>query len=123
MADKNILTSQPVEHIGPPPHIKRNLVLVAGSVVVGGLMGLLYWHWGQADRAAIDELQRFRQQMATQCKDEQFLRPAQPELNALYADSSRMQSVVHAQLRTLQRGQVDCENILKSIKSVDFPVE
>lgn len=49
--------------------------------------------------------------------------PAQPELNALYADSSRMQSVVHAQLRTLQRGQADCEHILKSIKSVDFPVE
>lgn len=74
MADKIILKSQPVEHIGPPPHIKRNLLLVAGSVVVGGLMGLLYWHWGQSDRAAIDELQRFRQQMASQCRDEQFAR-------------------------------------------------
>lgn len=123
MADKIILNSQPVEHIGPPPHIKRNLLLVAGSIILGGLMGLLYWHWGQADRAAIRELGTFRQQMATQCKDEQFARPPQPELNALYADSSRMQAMVQAQLRTLGRGQADCEQILKSIKSVDFPVE
>lgn len=123
MAEKSAITNQPVEHIGAAPHMKRNLLLVAGSVVMGGLMGLLYWHWGHSDQAAVAELQRFRQQMAVQCNQEQFARPPQPQLSSLYADSSRMQTVVHAQLRSLQRGNADCEQILKSIKSVDFPVE
>lgn len=123
MADNINFMNQGIEHIGDAPHSKRNLLVLAGIVLGGGLMGLIYWHWGQSDNAAIAELQRFRQEMATQCKQEQFARPPQKGLNSLYADSSRMQAVVHAQLGNLQRGHADCEQILRSIKSVDFPVE
>lgn len=123
MADQISNMSFGVEHIGDAPHSKRNLLVLAGIVLGGGLMGLIYWHWGQSDSAAVVELQRFREQMATQCKQEQFARPPQKGLSSLYADSSRMQAVVHAQLGNLQRGHADCEQILKSIRSVDFPVE
>lgn len=123
MADNVNLMNMGVEHIGDAPHRKRNLLLLAGIVLGGGLMGLIYWHWGQSDSAAAVELQRFREQMATQCKQEQFARPPQKGLSTLYADSSRMQAVVHAQLGNLQRGNADCDQILKSIRSVDFPVE
>ena len=58
-----------------------------GIVVGGGLMGLLYWHWGNTDKVAIQELQHFRQEMATQCKQDQFAKPAPKELSSLYADS------------------------------------
>jgi hypothetical protein len=123
MSSTNAVQNSAPVRIGDTPHSKRNLMVVAGIVVGGGLMGLLYWHWGKTDNLAIQELQQFREQMATQCKQEQFAKPAPKELNSLYADSSRMQSVVHAQLGRLERGQADCEQILKTIKSVDFPVE
>lgn len=123
MTSKHAAQNSAPVHIGDTPHSKRNLLTVAGIVVGGGLMGLLYWHWGKEDHVAIAELQQFRQQMATQCKQDQFARPAPKELSSLYADSSRMQRVVHAQLGHLERGQADCEQILKSIRSVDFPVE
>ena len=123
MANQDALNSPDGEHIGNTPHSKRNLLLVGGLVVGAGLIGLFYWQGGKSDTAAIAELQSFRQAMATQCKLEQFARPAAAQLSGLYADSSRMQAVVHEQLGNLQRGKPDCDHIIKSIKSVDFPVE
>jgi hypothetical protein len=123
MADKDALKDIPGEHIGGEHHSKRNLLIAVGLVVGGGLMGLFYWQSGKSDSVAIAELQHFRSAMATQCKQEQFARPAPKELNGLYADSSRMQAVVHEQLGSLERGQANCDQIIKTIKSVDFPVE
>jgi hypothetical protein len=123
MSSKNVPQNSAPVHIGDTPHSKRNLLVVAGVVLGGGLLGLLYWHWGKTDNLAIQELQHFREQMVTQCKQTQFAKPSPKELNSLYADSSRMQAVVHAQLGRLERGQADCEQILKTMKSVDFPVE
>ena len=123
MANQDAGRDVPGEHIGGEHHSKRNILLVAGLVVGGGLIGLFYWQSGKSDSAAIAELQNFRAAMATQCKQEQFARPAPQQLNGLYADSSRMQAVVHEQLGNLQRGQANCDTIIKSIKSVDYPVE
>ena len=123
MADTNVARDITTEHIGAAHHPKRNLLLVAGLVIGGALIGVFYWQSAKSDSAAIDELQHFRAAMAAQCKQEQFARPAPKELNALYADSSRMQAVVHEQLGTLQRGQPNCDHIIKTIRSVDFPVE
>lgn len=123
MANQNAGNSPDGEHIGTTPHGKRNLFILGGALVAAGLIGVFYWQGGKSDTAAIAELQSFRQAMATQCKSEQFARPVTPQMNGLYADSSRMQAVVHEQLGNLQRGQPNCENIIKSIRSVDFPVE
>ena len=123
MANQDAVQSPAGEHIGNTPHSKRNLLIVGGLVVSAGLIGLFYWQGGKSDTAAVAELTSFRKEMATQCKSEQFARPAAPQLSGLYADSSRMQAVVHEQLGNLKRGRADCEQILKSIKSVDFPVE
>jgi len=123
MADQDAAKNTDGEHIGNTPHSKRNLLLVGALVVGAGLIGVFYWQGGKSDTAAIAELQSFRQAMATQCKSEQFARPAPQQLNGLYADSRRMQAVVHEQLGNLQRGQPNCDHIMKTIKSVDFPVE
>ena len=123
MADQVAGNSPDGEHIGNVPHSKRNLLIAGGALVAGALIGLFYWQGGKSDTAAIAELQSFRQAMATQCKSEQFARPAAPQLNSLYADSSRMQAVVHEQLGNLQRGQPNCENIITRIRSVYFPGE
>jgi hypothetical protein len=44
-------------------------------------------------------------------------------MSSLYTDSSRMQAVVNEQLGILQHGHPNCEQIVKALKSVDFPVE
>lgn len=110
-------------HIGTAPHGKRNGLLAIGALGAAALIGLFYWQSAKSDTAAAEELVSFRQSMATQCKQEQFARPVAKGLSDLYADSSRMQAVVHEQLGSLKRGQPDCDQIIKSLKSVDFPVE
>jgi len=123
MVEKNIAQNSPGEHIGVLPHPKRNLLLGGGVVISAALIGLFYWCGGKSDVSAIEELHSFRQAMATQCKQEQFARPPVKGLEGLYVDSSRMQAVVHEQLGSLRRGQVSCEQIVKSLKSVDYPVD
>lgn len=123
MADKDVLKDQESEHIGTAAHPKRNLLIGVGVLVVGGLIGFSYWRGGQSSDAAMAELGRFRQEMATQCKSEQFARPAQAGLDRLYAESSRMQAVVMEQSGALKRGQANCDQILRALKSVDYPIE
>jgi hypothetical protein len=115
--------NQPGEHIGTAPHPARNLLLGAAALAAVGLVGLYYWNSARSDASAIKELQDFRQTMADKCKQEQFARPASRQLEGVYADSSRMQAVVHEQLGKLQGQQVDCDPVMKALKSVDFPLE
>lgn len=123
MVPNNAAQDPPGEHIGVLPHPKRNLLIGGGVVISAILIGVFYWQSGKSDAAALAELHGFRQAMATQCKQEQFARPAVKGLEALYANSSRMQAVVHEQVGNLQRGQMSCEQIVKSLKSVDYPVQ
>lgn len=123
MTENDTLKKSPEERIGTSSHSTRNLALAGGLLGAIGLITLFYWRTGKSDEVAIEELQTFRSAMATQCKQEQFAKPPQKELNSLYADSSRMQAVVREQFGSLQRGQPNCEQILKTLKSVDFPVE
>jgi hypothetical protein len=109
--------------IGTAPHPARNLLVGVVSVAAVGLVALFYWSSSKSDASAIKELHGFRQAMHDKCKHEQFARPASPQLESLYADSSRMQAVVHDQLGTLQRSPVDCDHVMKALKSVDYPVE
>ena len=113
----------PAEHIGAAPHPARNLLLGAAALAAVGLVGLYYWSSAKSDASAIKELQGFRQVMADKCKQEQFARPVSRQLESVYADSSRMQAVVHEQLGKLQGQQVDCDPVMKALKSVDFPLE
>jgi hypothetical protein len=123
MADKGASANEAVEHIGSAAHGKRNTLIGAGAVVAAALIGVFYWQGGKSDDVAIAALVSFRQAMATECKSEQFARPINPGLSGLYADSSRMQAVVTEQLAILKRGQPNCDQILKTLRSVDFPVE
>jgi hypothetical protein len=123
MVDKSNVQEVAGDPIGTAPHPMRNLLIGAAILAIAGLIGLFYWRGGKSDDAALVELQQFRQAMATQCKQEQFAKPIPKGLSSLYADSSRMQAVVHEQAGNLQRGQANCEQIVKSLKSVDFPVE
>jgi len=61
--------------------------------------------------------------MAAECKLDQFAKPPDTQLLALYADSSRMQGVIAEQSGILRRGQPNCDHIVKVLKSVNYPVE
>jgi predicted negative regulator of RcsB-dependent stress response len=123
MADNNGSANEAVEHIGNAAHGKRNGLLAAGVLGAGALIGLFYWQGNKSNDAAIVALQSFRSAMATDCKSEQFARPLAGGLGSLYADSSRMQAVVVEQLGILRRGQPNCDQIIKALKSVDYPIE
>src|SRR4051812_39834901 len=109
MAETTVSQGSQVEHIGAAPHPARNLMIGAGAVALAGLIGLYSFFTGRADKGYAAELDRFRQQMTTQCKMDQFAGPTNPELASLYADSSRMQTVVQQQLAALDRGKIDCD--------------
>ena len=61
--------------------------------------------------------------MAAECKLDQFAKPVDAQLLALYDGSSRMQGVIAEQTGILKRGQPDCDRIVKVLKSVSYPVE
>lgn len=123
MADNKIAANEAVEHIGAEAHGKRNTWMVVGGLVAAAVVGLFYWQGGKSDDAAVLALHSFRATMATECKQDQFARPMTAGLDAIYADSRRMQAVVTEQLGILKRGQPNCDQIVKALKSVDYPVE
>lgn len=123
MTNKQVMQDSPEVHIGSAPHPKRNLLIAAGLVIGGALIGLFYWESDKSSTIAIDELHQFRQEMAHRCNLEEFARPSPTQFNEVYADSSRMQKVVHEQYNSLKRDQTSCDQVLKAIKSVDYPVE
>lgn len=121
--DKAPANNDAVEHIGSEPHKKRNLLVAVGIVLGAALIGLFYWREAKSDDIAVAELQQFRQAMASQCQQAQFQKPATEELNKLYADSSRLQAVVVEQGGVLKRGQANCDQVMRALKSVDYPLE
>ncbi len=123
MSDPKLVSQDAqTEHIGTAPHPMRNLLLLAGGVGLLGVMGLFYWQANSAEGASKVELDQFRQAMFTACKDEQFSGATRPEIASLYADSSRMRSVVQEQFGRIKSGKVDCDHITRSLRSVDFPL-
>ena len=122
MADTTVARDAQVEHIGATPHPTRNLVILGGGLALAGLITAFYRVGGQSDRAASAELDRFRQAVFNKCHIESFGGPTDPRLASLYADSSRMRSVVGEQLGSLDRGQANCDQLIKSLRSVDYPV-
>ena len=115
--------NEAVEHIGGEPHKLRNLLVVVGLLVGAALIGLFYWREAKSGDVAVAELQQFRQVMASQCQQAQFEKPATVELNKLYAESSRLQAVVMEQGGVLKRGQANCDQVMRALKSVDYPLE
>lgn len=98
--------------------------LVAGLLVAGGIAGFFYWRASGPITASVPStLSDFRAAMVAECKLDQFAKPADNQLLALYADSSRMQGVIAEQSGILKRGQPNCDHIVKVLKSVNYPVE
>lgn len=111
-----------VEHIGAPPHPTRNRIIGVGAALLLGSMVLFYYMAGRSGKEAASELDRFRQTMFAQCKLESFSGSTDPMLSKIYARNSRMQAVVREQLAVLDRGQADCDAIVKALRRVDYPV-
>jgi hypothetical protein len=121
----NAMTDDPqVQHIGSAPHTIHNIMLgVAALVVMAVLIGLFAWRTSRSDGAATAELSQFRQTMYNRCKDPQFAGPADSQLTSLYADSSRMRTVVVEQFHQLQRDNADCQQVAKALRAADYPIK
>lgn len=110
------------EHIGVAPHTLRNLFLGASFIAMAAILGVFYWHAAKEDSAAVKELSSFRQAMYNRCGDEQFAGRTDPKLEELYADSSRMRTVVVKQFHLLQQPDTDCGAVAKALRSADYPI-
>ena len=122
MADTNVSTNQPDARIGGGG--SNTVGLVVGVLAIGSLIGFLYYRsLGTGTGEAPSALAGFRAAMAAECKLEQFAKPVDAQLLALYDGSSRMQGVIAEQTGILKRGQPDCDRIVKVLKSVSYPVE
>jgi hypothetical protein len=123
MDAKNVsMKDAPIEHIGAAPHTVRNLLIAASLVAMGSILTLYYWNNGKTDTAAAAEHSQFRQAMFNRCGGEQFTGAANPQLDSLYADSSRIRTVVVQQFHLLQRSNTDCADVTKALRSVDYPI-
>jgi len=111
-----------VEHIGPAPHTLRNILTATGIVLLIGLLSLFYWHTKTDGNVAIGELEQFREAMYNRCGGQQFSGPAEQPLTQLYVDSSRIRTVVVQQFHQLQRANANCEEVVKALRSVDYPI-
>lgn len=87
-----------------------------------GILFLYYWHSGKEDIAAGVELDHFRQAMFSRCGGDRFSGETDPKLTSLYADSSRMRTVVVQQFHLLEQKSADCADVTKALRSVDFPI-
>ena len=123
MAATDVMHRYEVEHIGPAPHMLRNILIALGIFIMAGVIALYYRHAGNASNAAANELGQFRQAMFNRCGGDQFAGPTDPQVAQLYADSSRMRAVVVEQFRLLQREQTRCDDVLKALRSADYPVQ
>ena len=123
MAATDVMDRYQVEHIGPAPHTTRNILIALGIFIMAGLIALYYRHADTASNAAANELSQFRQAMFSRCGGEQFAGQTDPQLAQLYADSSRMRAVVVQQFHLLQREPTRCEDVLKALRSADYPVQ
>lgn len=111
-----------VEHIGSAPHKLRNALIAVSLVGIVGFLILFYWHSGKEANDATAELTHFRQTMFHRCGGTQFDGATNPQLADLYADSSRMRAVVVKQFHMLQRENTDCTEVIKALRSVDYPI-
>ncbi len=124
MADVKASTNEPGERIGSGGSSMRTSGMVLALVAVGAVVGLVVWRSGAGAVAQAPEpLQRFRTAMATECKLEPFGGPADERVIAAYNGSSRMQLVITEQLGMLKRGQANCDQIVRVLKTVNYPVE
>lgn len=124
MADVKASADEPGARIGSGGAGMRNAWMVLALGVVGVVIGIVVWRSsGGAAAEAPEPLQRFRAAIAAECKLDAFGQPADERLIAAYNGSSRMQLVITEQLGMLKRGQASCDQIVKVLKSVNYPVE
>lgn len=124
MADVKASTNEPGERIGSGGSGMRTSGLILALVAIGAVVGFVVWKSGGGAAAQAPEpLQRFRAAVAAECKLDPFAQPADERAIAAYNGSSRIQLVVTEQLGMLKRGQGNCEQIVKVLKSVNYPVE
>jgi hypothetical protein len=112
----------PVEHIGAAPNTLRNLLVAGSLVAMVSIIALSHWNDSKLDTAAAAEHSQFRQAMFNRCGGEQFTGATDPQLANLYADSSRIRTVVVQQFHLLQRSNTDCTEVTKALRSVDYPI-
>ena len=106
------------DRIGAPSHLKRNLWLAiamfAGAVGMAGY----YATSARTENRELDSLAAFRAS-AERCQWEE---PVPDVAKDLYLASSRVRAAVDAQRAALEAG-ADCGDVLKALKSADFPVQ
>jgi hypothetical protein len=111
-----------VAHIGPKPHLVRNISLALCAVLAVVLLWTFYGRAGDPEHPAIAELDQFRGAMFNQCKDPLFGGPTDPTLARRYADDSRLRTTIIEQYHALQRGQASCDQVTASVKRSGYPL-
>lgn len=122
MTTAEVRPTNVIEHIGPEHHPLRNTLILGGAVLMIGLLILFYWYNQREGSAAVGELNQFRLAMYHRCGGQQFNGTTDPQLAKAYVDSSRMRGVVVHQFHQLQRAKVDCDEVIKALRSVDYPI-
>lgn len=122
MVDKAAGKDEQVEHIGTGGF--RGITWILGAVVVvGGAVAVIFFRGSPAASGeAASDLVSLRASMASVCKDEQFAGPTPAALNQQYLESSRMQGVIAELNGQFKRGPVDCAHVVKTLKSVSYPL-
>ena len=107
--------------IGAPSHLSRNLLFLAGAMVLGAGVFLFYRQSATADAARLAKLDSFRFAYAEKCDAPAWRTEAASAMRDAYLSSTTMQAVVDREAEQLASG-VACEDIAKALKTADFPI-
>ena len=107
--------------IGAASHLGRNLLFLAGTLVLGAGVFLFYRQSATADAERLAKLDAFRMAYAEKCDAPAWKTDAASAMRDAYLGSSSMQAAVDHASGQLSSG-VACEDIAKSLKTADFPM-
>ncbi len=107
--------------IGAPSHLGRNLLFLAGSLVLGAGVFLFYRQSAAGDAERVARLDAFRAAYAEKCDAPAWRTEAASAMRDSYLSSTTMQAVVDREAQQLAAG-VACEDITRALKGADFPI-
>ena len=109
------------DRIGAPPHLRRNLWILAAVITGIAAMTGFYAAYGRTDAVEMNRLAEFRAAFADKCEAPEFAEPVAPMVRDMYLTSPSLRDVIDRQTTALDTG-ADCEAVWKALRAADYPM-